>query len=279
MNPTQIKQILYEIGGKANKTLGQNFLIDETALQTIVEAADIKKGDRILEVGPGLGVLTKELIGRGAVVTTIEKDRRFVDLITPLSQGSGGDCIPGDAAKLDWDELMGSESWKFVSNLPYSITSLALRKALYAKNPPQILVVLVQKEVAERIVARPASRVPNPKTSLLSLMVELAAGGQNAKIVRRVPPGAFYPSPKVDSAILKIVPTSHEQRATLWGIEPELVMQIAKKGFAHPRKLLFRNLCLTLEKWSDIATLLKVDEKVRAEDLSVEQWVELAKGM
>ncbi len=269
MNPTEIRAILSNLGGKANKTLGQHFLIDETALQTIVESADIKPGDRVLEVGPGLGVLTKELIVHGALVTAIEKDKRFIDLISPLSKGAGGDCIPGDASKLDWDELMGDKPWKFVSNLPYSITSLALRKTLYSKNPPTTVVVLVQREVAERVLAR------DGKASLLSLMVALAS--TDVKIVRRVPPGAFWPPPKVESAVVLIRPMTQDQRRKTWGINPEDVMATAKKGFAHPRKLLFRNLGLAPEKWSAIASNLNVDEKIRAEGLSVGQWAELAK--
>ena len=168
MNPTEIRAVLSELGGGANKTLGQHFLIDKTALGTIVDAANIKKGDRVLEVGPGLGVLTKELLSLGADVTAIERDKRFTDYLA--ANADGVRLVMGDAAKLDWDQLMGDKPWKFVSNLPYSITSLALRKALYAKNPPSIVVVLVQREVAERILAR------DGKTSLLSLMVALSVG-------------------------------------------------------------------------------------------------------
>lgn len=273
MNPTEIKTILATLGGGANKHLGQHFLIDNTALEAIVLAADIKKGERVLEVGPGLGVLTGALLESGAKVTAIERDRRLFEFVTPLLKPAGEMPINGDAAKLDWDGIMGAKPWKFVSNLPYAITSFALRKALYAKNPPMAVVVLIQREVAERLMAH----VRGGKQSLLSLMVALASS--EIGIVRRVPPGAFWPPPKVDSAVVRIVPMNHAERRAFWGIDPEEVMSLAKKGFAHPRKLLFRNLGLEEKTWVAIAYRNGVDIKTRAEDLSVEQWVELAKSV
>ena len=274
MKPTEIKQILFELGGQANKHLGQHFLIDEKALEEIIKAAEIKSGDRVLEIGPGLGVLTKQLVESGAQVIAIEKDKRFVPIIENVLKNSklNNQVILTDAAKNNWSPLLENKSWKFVSNLPYAITSLALRKALYETDPaPEVLVVLVQKEVAERIVA-PAR---GGKMSLLALMVALAS--IDVKIIRRVPPGAFFPPPKVDSAILKIIPASHVARQNKWGIDSEKVMAVAKKGFAHPRKLLFRNLALDEKKWIELAQKLLINIKARSEDLSVKQWAELAK--
>lgn len=267
MTPTLINAILAKIGGTANKRLGQHFLIDKKALEVILETAEIKKDDRVLEIGPGLGVLTRELIKRGANVIAIEKDRRFENFLTPFIKGERGILI-GDAAKLDWDLIVSHKPWKFVSNLPYAITSLALRKALYAKHPPSVIVVLVQREVAERVLMR------DGKMSLLALMVALAS--TDTKIIRRVLAGAFYPPPKVESAILKIVPSSQSSRVPGWGIDPEQVMQVAKQGFAYPRKLLFRNLGLDVKAWTEIAQKFGINIKARAEDFSVQQWVNLA---
>lgn len=264
-----------------NKRLGQHFLIDKKILGMIVEAAAIQKGDKILEVGPGLGVLTRELLDRGAEVMAIERDRRFLEFLVGAHGNTPLQIISGDATKLNWDEIVGRGKWKFVSNLPYSITSLALRKALYAKNPPEKIVVLVQHEVAERAITvgagfpRPdAETAPlrrNGKTSLLSLMVALASS--SVKILKCISPGAFFPPPKVESAILEIAPMSHEARLEKWGIDPERVMQTAKQGFAHPRKLLASNLQIPA------ANLQRIDilDKSRAEDLSPEEWVRLAK--
>lgn len=236
-------------------------MIDAAALTSIVEAADIKKGDRVLEVGPGLGVLTRSLIERGAKVTAIERDRRFVEYL----KISGATIVSGDAATLEWNDIVCDEPWKFVANLPYSITSLALRKALWSNHPPQTIVVLVQREVAERAIAR------DGKTSLLSLMVALASS--SAKIIKRVPAGAFFPPPKVESAILQIVPLPLVERVEKWGIDPEEIMKIAKQGFAHPRKFLASNLGI---KTIDVE---EISEKTRAEELSPQAWARLTQKL
>ncbi len=273
MNPSQIKQLLFERGLRPNKNLGQHFLIDKNILGKIVDAADLHKNDLIMEVGPGLGVLTEALVERGAHVKAIEKDRNFIEHLSAIKNV---EVEPGDAAKLDWNDLVKGKPWKFVSNLPYAITSLALRKALYeVDKAPELVVVLIQREVAERIAPRRSSNVTRPKMSLLSLMVALAA--KEVAIVHRVPAGAFYPPPKVESAILKIVPRSHVARRTLWGIEPEEVMKTAKLGFAHPRKLLQRNLNIDNSRWEQMVQEIGINGKARAEELSVEQWVKLTK--
>ena len=283
MTPTEIKKILTILGSHANKRLGQHFLIDEKVLETIVQTADIKPGDLVLEVGPGLGVLTRALLEKGAEVIAIEQDKRFVDYLKTTSyilHPTSLQIIHGDAATVHWHELIGEREWKFVSNLPYSITSLALRKALWAPKPPENLVVLVQREVGERAievaeskVESRKSKVKKGKTSLLSLMVALASA--SARIVRRMPAGCFYPAPKVESVILQIVPMPWAERVKRRGIHPDKIMELAKKGFAHPRKLLKSNLQLTADSFQ--LTELGVNEKARAEDLSVKQWAELTK--
>ena len=242
-----------------SKKLGQHFLVDESTLKAIVQAADIKKGDRVLEVGPGLGVLTRALSEKGAEVIAIERDKRFVGFL------EGMNVIQGDAARLDWDEVVGKKKWKFVSNLPYSITSLALRKALWAKNPPEKLVALIQKEVADRILMREG------KGSLLSLMVALSS--TSFRRVKKVGRGAFYPPPKVESAVLEVVPISWEERGEKWGIHPDEIMKVAKKGFSHPRKMLASN--LNIEK--SVLEGIGLNGNARAENLSPENWAELAR--
>lgn len=267
MNLTQIKQLLSERGLRPNKNLGQHFLIDKNILNKIVETSDIHDGDLILEVGPGLGVLSKALVDRGAVVKAIEKDKNFIERLSDMKNVF---VELGDAAKLDWNKFVDQDSWKFVSNLPYAITSLALRKALYeVRHAPDVVVVLIQREVAERALGREG------KTSLLSLMIGLAA--KDKKIVHRVPAGAFYPPPKVESAILYIRTKTKNERLQTWGIEPEDVMKVAKQGFAHPRKLLQRNLNIESSEWERVCQEVDIKPKVRAEDLSVEQWVGVAK--
>lgn len=243
MNPSRIREVLKEINAATNKRLGQHFLIDAAALNAVVSAAEIQKGDRVLEVGPGLGVLTKVLLESGADLKVIERDRRFAEWLTKQAWAQNLALTMGDALDVDWSHLMGEGPWKFVSNLPYAITSIALRRALWGQNPPTKLVVLVQREVAERAV-------DPKKTSLLSLMIGLVVS--SAKIVRRVPPGAFFPPPKVDSAVLVMEVLSPEERMARWGIDPERVMRYAKQGFAHPRKRLASNLGLKLEAWNEV---------------------------
>ncbi len=273
MNPTEIRKVMKEIGGGANKRLGQHFLIDPHALATIVEEAEIEQGDRVLEIGPGLGVLTGALIEAGAHVTAVERDRRFVEYIESRMTNDELRIMQGDAAKLDWENHFGKKAWKFVSNLPYSITSLALRKALYAKHPPTNIVVLVQREVAERAVARQQAKSNKQKGSLLSLMIALAS--HEARFVKRVAAGAFFPPPKVESAILHIIPMTPEERQAIWGRDPEKIMAIAKRGFAHPRKLLASNLNLDPR----ILVEAGIHPKARAEDLRPEDWARLADVM
>jgi 16S rRNA (adenine1518-N6/adenine1519-N6)-dimethyltransferase len=264
MNPPDIKATLASLGAKPNKKLGQHFLIDSSALDAIVDAADIHPGDRVLEVGPGLGVLTSRLLDGGAEVHAIEQDRLFVPYLEKQFLGRPLTVTHGDAATIHWHELVGDTSWKFISNLPYSITSLALRKALYAPRPASRVVVLVQREVAERAIAR------DGKTSLLSLMVALASS--SARIVKRVPAGAFFPPPKVESAILEILPLTPQDREARWGTDPEKIMTLARQGFAHARKFLASNLSIS----QDVLTGLNINPKARAENLSPEQWAALA---
>ncbi len=282
MTPSEIKAALAKLGGRANKKLGQHFLIDKKVLETIVDIADIHPGDTILEIGPGLGVLTGAMLDRGAEVIAIEQDRRLAEYLTnsklTAHRSSVFRIIHGNAAAVHWHELTNDKSWKFVSNLPYSITSLALRKALYSPRPPSSIVVLAQREVGERAIDT-AYRVPRTvynqkqkgKTSLLSLMVALASS--SVRIMRHVPAGAFYPPPKVESVILQIIPMTQEDRIKRWGMEPEKIMEIARQGFAHPRKMLKSNLRLT----ADNLRLLGIDLKARAEDLSPEEWAKLAR--
>jgi len=195
----------------------------------------------------------------------------------PWRQKGTGRARAGSFASPLWrggGVVFGPKPRDFSKKVTRSTRQLALRKALYAKRPPKVVVVLIQREVAERIVERPKTKDQRHKTSLLSLMVSLASA--EAKIIRRVPPGAFWPPPKVDSTILLIRPMTNDQRLKIWETEPEVVMSVAKKGFAHPRKLLFRNLGLDEKAWTGIAEKIGVNIKVRAEDLSVGQWVGLA---
>ncbi len=256
------------------RRLGQHFLRDLKVVKTIVAAAELSNTDETLEIGPGRGVLTGEILGRGGALTAIELDKNLARELEARFLGCQRfRMIQGDFLKADLNTLYDPKQYpiKVLGNLPYSITSLALRKALWAPKPPSSVTVLVQREVAERAVSlsrhceeSATKQSLKQRGSLLSLMVALAA--DSSRIVTRVARGAFFPPPKVESAVLQVIPMPTRERLERWGIDPERIMEIAKRGFAHPRKLLTSNLGIKKFPVEGIA------EKARAEVLSPEDW-------
>ncbi|MBD3251992.1 ribosomal RNA small subunit methyltransferase A [Candidatus Uhrbacteria bacterium] len=283
LKPTEIRELLGTLGKKPNKSLGQHFLIDPSVIHAMIRRADLLPKDVVLEVGPGLGVLTNALLDTGANVIAIEQDRSFALMLGSTLHDRKVSIIHGNAVEVDWVTTVGNGRWKFIANLPYAVTSLMLRKALYHPNPPTQMLVLIQKEVGERIQGA-GRKVRGVKPSLLSLMVALASS--SSRIIRKVPPRCFYPSPRVDSVVFEIIPLSQQERIERWGIDPEEVMKVAKQGFAHPRKLLISNLSvgashamLSKQEIENILVDIGANPKSRPEDLSLDQWVELAKRL
>ncbi len=275
--PRDIKATLASLGARPEKAFGQNFLIDATVLGSIVEVAELSPMEAVLEIGPGLGVLTEDLLATGVSVYAIERDRKFIDHLLAAfgPKGQTFFLTQGDAANLHWNELLPeNRPWKLVSNLPYAISSYALRTALWAPRPATRVVVMLQREVAERALALLNSKGDSSQASLLSLMVALSCA--SGSIVRRVAPGSFFPPPKVESAVLLLVPLSHEERLVRWGIDPESIMTLAKRGFAHPRKQLFSTLGLR-ERAEELAAAIGAPKEVRPEALSASQWATLTR--
>lgn len=252
------------------KSLGQHFLKSAAYVRAIADAADIQPGERVLEVGPGEGALTKELLARGAQVVVVEKDHRLIPIleVTFTKEISDGRLTirEGDALEIDEGTLMGNEPYKLVANIPYYITGALFKKFLSSQQQPTTLVFLVQKEVAERIAR-------SKKESILSLSVK-AYG--DAKYVKTVPAGAFAPPPDVDSAILAIQHVSkknfkdrkHEER----------FFELVRAGFSQKRKMLKKNLgslfgATIAERFIDV----DISENIRAEDVTLTQWLTLAK--
>jgi 16S rRNA (adenine1518-N6/adenine1519-N6)-dimethyltransferase len=250
---------------RAKKHLGQNFLHDRGAIAAVAEAAAVGKGDLVLEIGPGTGNLTAELLGRGARVVAVEKDAELLPALRErfAAETASGqlDLREGDALDFDAASLPSGE-WKFVANIPYYITGAILERYLGGARQPSRASLLVQKEVAERAVAR------DGRESILSVSVKIYG---DPRVARKVPAGAFRPAPSVDSAILAIENVS---RARLEGVPDERFFRVVRRGFAHPRKFVRGNLAELLPAESFAAC--GVPEKARAEALSLGAWVCLA---
>lgn len=290
-NRQQLISYLQEHGLYTKKSLGQNFLVDRKALDKIVAAAELSNDDCVIEVGPGLGTLTRELVGRAGKVKAVEKDDRLAQLLhcsiaplltpssLPLKRGGNSnstiqqfsnlEIINADILKLNLKEILASSSrYKVVANIPYYITSKILRFFLEAEKKPSAIVLLTQKEVAERICAAPG------EMSVLSVSVQYY--GQ-PEIIDIVPKESFFPVPEVDSAILRIANIRH-QISSIKMKEGDL-FRCARIGFASRRKTLLNNLSAgyQMDKKTTLGILEKVrlSDKTRAQELPVEKWQEL----
>ncbi|MES2006568.1 MAG: 16S rRNA (adenine(1518)-N(6)/adenine(1519)-N(6))-dimethyltransferase RsmA [Patescibacteria group bacterium] len=251
------------------KSLGQHFLHSPHYVSLIADTAEITKGEWVLEVGPGEGVLTRELLSHGAKVVAIEKDHRLI----PVLEKTFAEEIKakqlfvyeGDALELSLKDVGIKGTYKVVANIPYYITGLLIKKFLSEKKPATSLVLLVQKEVAERIARE-------KKESILSLSVKVYG---EPKYVKTVPRGAFVPPPNVDSAILAVKNIS---RTNLKDAAAEAkFFTLVKTGFAQKRKLLKRNLEKLLgTNTSELFKKAGIAENARAEDIELSQWLKLA---
>lgn len=253
------------------KSLGQNFLTSGKAIFEIVKAGEIKEDENILEIGPGKGALTEKLLEARGKVLAIEKDR---ELLTFLDEKFTKDIknkqikiIGGDILEINIEKLFKKEeSYKIIANIPYYITGAIIEKFLSINKRPIKMVLLVQKEVAERIVAR------DKKESILSLATKLYGV---PRLVYRVSAGSFYPKPKVDSAVI-VIDINQEKLDKKIEIA---YLNIVKKAFAHKRKIMIGNLKNDLKDvdWEKIFTKLKINLKVRAEDLTREDFINISK--
>jgi len=263
---------------KPKKSLGQNFLTSEAAVFKIVEAAKISPGETVIEVGPGRGVLTKALLAAGAHVIAIEKDR---ELISPLSKSFAKEIAAGNFKIIESDVLeiepekdlgLRSGEFKIVANLPYYITGEFLRKFLSGETQPSTMVLLLQKEVVERIIAH------DKKESILSMSIKVYGNPRKITVVNR---GSFFPAPNVDSAVVAIENISKNNFGGSTPNTEKAFFEIVRAGFAHKRKLLASNLAeiFDKEKIHSAFADLNISEKVRAEDLSLSQWLEITKKL
>jgi len=263
--PLNAAALLKRYGLRAEKSLGQNFLQDRFALEKIISAAEINSTDTVLEIGPGLGSLTCYLAVSAKAVVAVELDLKMLPplkaILTPYQNVR---VVQGDILKLAPDELIGEQDYVVVANIPYYITSAVTRHLLESQSKPRRIVLTIQKEVAERICAKPGDM------SLLALSVQVYG---KPRIAARIPAEAFFPAPKVDSAVLcvDIYPTPQ--------IKPELLntfFKLIKAGFSQKRKTLRNSLSAGLHisptNAADLLMQANIDPQRRAETLSIEEW-------
>ena len=266
---SRLRVLLRAYGVRPNKRLGQNFLLQAGALRKVVDAASLSGNEAVLEIGAGAGSLTLMLARNAARVVAVELDERLRPLLAEaLRPYPNVRLVFGDILRQNIAELMGNAPYAVVANIPYYITSAVIRHVLTAERRPERLVLTVQREVAQRITAEP------PRMNLLALSVQVFG---EPKVVARLPAGAFFPPPKVDSAVVRVdvfpeplVPAE----------QLDSFFRLANAGFSQRRKQLRNSLAAGLGmKPAQAAELLSaagIDPSRRAESLSIENWRTLA---
>jgi len=263
---------------RPRKQFGQHWLRSEKVLHQIVAAAQIQPGDRLLEIGPGTGILTRQLLPLAAAVVAVEIDRDLCQLLTQkLGQTSNFLLLQGDFLTLDLNTLLApfphvQHPNKVVANIPYNITGPILEKLLGTianpnSAPFESIILLVQKEVAERLCAKPGSKAVGALTTRVQYLAE-------CDWICPVPAAAFQPPPKVDSAVVRLRPRPFHLPA----LDPRKLDNLVKLGFAAKRKMLRNNLSAAVERdrLNTFLETIHLNPQVRAEDLSVEHWVKLS---
>ncbi|MFN2484958.1 MAG: 16S rRNA (adenine(1518)-N(6)/adenine(1519)-N(6))-dimethyltransferase RsmA [Candidatus Limnocylindria bacterium] len=270
--PSQLRRLLAGERLRPRRSLSQNFLTDPEALDAIVRAADLAPGDAVAEVGPGLGVLTRRLLAAGCEVVAVELDPRLAAYLRRKLKGVGGfDLIEADALTVAGEDVFPGRRYKLVANIPYHITSPLLHRFLGGGHPPEITVLLVQLEVAERVAAPPGAM------SYLSVFVQHLA---EAEIVARVPAAAFEPAPKVDSAVLRL---RRRPDPLIGPHRREAFYRLVQAGFRQRRKqihnALSRELPIDRRELDAALAACAIDQDRRAQTLTVPEWACLAERL
>lgn len=252
-----------------SKRFGQNFLIDKGVLRKIIEAAEISSKEVISEIGSGIGNLTRELAKKAKRVIAIEKDPKMVEILKEtLKDFQNVEIVQEDILKIPDSKFQILNFYKVVANLPYYIVSPVIRKFLESEVPPNEMVLTVQKEVAQRICAKP------PDMNLLAVSVQLYA---EPKSISYIPKTSFWPQPKVDGVIIKLKVKNEKLK-----VNRNLFFKIVKTGFSQPRKQLINNLSrgLKIDREKVKSWLLKnnIQPTQRAETLTIEGWLKLTKS-
>ena len=265
--PTWLLRLLRRYGIYTRRSLGQNFLIDQTVLDRIVSTAMLSSDDVVVEIGAGTGELTERLAQEARRVLAIEIDPKLVQLLGDrFAAQANVEVIHQDAVNIDMANLTGGETYRVVANLPYSVASLILRTLLESSHQPTQILAMVQREVALRLVAPPG------RFNLLGISVLIYA---EPELCFEVPATAFFPSPEVSSAVVRL-----DVRASpLVPDHREEFFRIVSAGFAHPRKQIHNSIPRVL--WSpqnvidDALLEAKIDPQLRAQNLTIDDWIRL----
>jgi 16S rRNA (adenine1518-N6/adenine1519-N6)-dimethyltransferase len=270
LTPASVRALLSEHGLRPSRRLGQHFVADPNSSRRIVRLAGIEPGDRVLEIGPGLGSLTLALVERGCPVLALEVDRKLAAVLEEVVAGHDAvRVVTGDALTVDFGALLDPGPWRCVSNLPYNVATPVVIRLLEEAPSVTSGLVMVQREVAERLVAAPGTAAYGAASVRVAYFAD-------AKIVGMVPRSVFVPVPKVDSALVELV-----RRATPPVDVPsrDRLFQLIRAGFAHRRKMLRRTLRPMLgERTTDVLYEAAIDPRARAESLGLNQWAALARA-
>ena len=262
--------ILKTFGIRLQKKLGQNFLIDGGVVDGIVAAANIRAGEQVLEIGPGIGTLTQGLAETGAAVTSVELDRHLIDILAKTLDGyENVRIIQGDFLKLDISREISTERYKIIANLPYYITTPIIMRILEERMPVELLVTMVQKEVAQRMVAKPGTK----EYGALSVAVQYYT---EPEIMFIVPPTAFIPPPAVESAVIRCVVRKQPPVAIQ---EEKMFFRVVTAAFSQRRKTLqncLKAAGLTAETVSIVLDAAGIDGVRRGETLSLQEFAAIA---
>ncbi|MEQ8716979.1 MAG: 16S rRNA (adenine(1518)-N(6)/adenine(1519)-N(6))-dimethyltransferase RsmA [Acidimicrobiales bacterium] len=262
----RVRELLDRHDVRLRQSLGQNFVVDPNTVERIVRLAGIEPGDRVVEIGAGCGSLTVALADAGARVTAIEIDGRLIPVLAEVLDGLAVEVLNVDATGLDWDALCGDDRWVLVANLPYNVGTGIVLDALVDAPRIDRMVVMVQREVAERFVAPAGSAL----RGIPSVVVDHFA---TAEIVARVPPTVFFPTPRVDSAVVRLDRHDDADAFARWvGVEP-----LVRAAFGQRRKMVRRSLAALAEPGDFVAA--DVNESARPEELTVAQWLRLAEAV
>jgi 16S rRNA (adenine1518-N6/adenine1519-N6)-dimethyltransferase len=264
--PVPVRQVLRELGIRPRKALGQHFLHDRAIVRRIVETAQLPPDALVVEIGPGLGILTEELARWARSVIAVELDARLAEQLAERFHGTNVRIVHGDALEVDLAALTGQCPYFVVANLPYNVATPILERLLTSDHPPERLVVMVQREVAERMAARP------PAMSYLGVLVQFFA---LPRVAFRIGPGAFTPPPKVESAVVVLDRRTSPLPRHHW----DSFFALVRAGFAQRRKTLLNALATAtgMDKEMLRALLQRagIEPSRRAETLTVEEWLRL----